>query len=79
MKFDIYFSGSHKKFSSVLFHVQPLKSVKKNAISMRLLTSGIKEFDWVESRASVIMTDAKNNVTEPCSVHKHGVHTIKYN
>ena len=39
-------------------------------ISLRLLTSGIKEFDWAGSKASVIKTDAKIYATEPCSENK---------
>ena len=42
-------------------------------ISLRLLTSGIKEFDWAGGRSSVIMTDAKIYANEPCSGNK--VHT----
>ena len=38
-------------------------------ISLRLLTSGIKEFERAGSKASVIMTDAKIYATEPCSVY----------
>ena len=38
-------------------------------ISLRLLTSGNKEFEWAGSKASVIMTDAKIYATEPCSVY----------
>ena len=39
-------------------------------ISLRLLTSGIKEFDWAGTKAAVIMTDAKIYVIEPCSENK---------
>ena len=38
-------------------------------ISLRLLTSGIKEFEWAGSKASVIMNDAKIYATEPYSVY----------
>ena len=38
-------------------------------ISLRLLTSGNKEFEWTGSKASVITTDAKIYATEPCSVY----------
>ena len=38
-------------------------------ISLRLRTSGNKEFEWAGSKASVITTDAKIYATEPCSVY----------